>query len=198
MNNYYNQEKNKYDKAWSVGAENDSRCAYPMANYIIKTIPKSYKILDIGCGSGLTTQILRSNGYNVTGVDITLKGLDLQHKPFNFGQPIPERILTKEGFYQAPIWDMPFKDNEFDFTFSTDVLEHLPPEMVISTIKEIYRVTKIETYHCIATFRDNRHGFIFHLSVEHIIWWKKQFDQLNKNNITTEIINRKEFLKLYG
>ena len=198
MNNYYNQEKNKYDKAWDIGAENDSRCAYPMANYIIKTIPKSYKILDIGCGSGLTTQILRSNGYNVTGVDITLKGLDLQHKPFNFGQHIPKRILTKKDFYQAPIWDMPFKDNEFDFTFSTDVLEHLPPEMVYETIEEIYRVTNIKTYHCIATFRDNRHGFIFHLSVESIIWWKKQFDQLNKNNITTEIINRKEFLKLYG
>lgn len=198
MKSYYQQEKIKYDKAWDMGAENDSRCAYPMTKKIMRTIPTSCKILDIGCGSGLTTQILRTNGYNVTGVDITLKGLDLQHKPFNFGQPIPKRILTKEGFYQAPIWDMPFKDNEFDFTFSTDVLEHLPPEMIEATIIEIYRVTRIKTLHCIATFKDNRHGFIFHLSIEPIEWWKNNFSLLNNNKVTTNIISRKEFLKFNG
>jgi len=196
--NYNEIEKTKYLGAWAKGVENDSRCAFPMANYIIKHIPKDSKILDIGCGSGLVIQILRDSGYDVTGTDITLEGLKLQHKPFNFGQPIPKRIFNKEGFYEAPIWNMPFKDNEFDFTFSTDVLEHLPPEMVPSAIKEIYRVTALRTFHCIATFRDNRGGYVFHLTLENIQWWKDNFNLLKPIPISAEIIDRKEFLKLYG
>lgn len=190
------QEKEKYLRAWKCGAEGQSRTAWISFNYLKNKLSKEWKILDLGCGNGVVVELLRQSGFNnVFGVDITLEGLK-QHTPMiKFNQPIPPFIPKIENYFEAPLWELPFKDNEFDFTFSIDVLEHLPLELVEKSIKEIYRITKFKMFHCIATFYDNRAGFIFHLTVQPIDWWKKKFEELNTKNLEIEIVDRREFLK---
>jgi ubiquinone/menaquinone biosynthesis C-methylase UbiE len=37
---------------------------------------------------------------------------------------------------------MPFKDGEFDFVFSLDMLEHIPKDKRLDAIREMVRVSK--------------------------------------------------------
>jgi len=175
-------EEKKYKDAWAIGAEGQSQTAIPILNYVKNIILPKWKVLEMGCGKGMAVNSLHNIGINVYGVDIVI-----------------EQIKEKNSyFFKAPLWDLPFKDNEFDFTFSTDVLEHLPSNLVDKSIKEIFKVTKIKTFHCIALFEDNRGGFHFHETVKSIEWWKEQFDNLNSKKISIEIIDRKTFLANYG
>lgn len=172
------EEKEKYSNLWKTDYI-PSQSAIPLADYISQ-FNKNWKLLDIGCGNGITAGLLRKKGFNCFGVDITLDG-----------------IKDKECFYEAPAWRLPFEDNEFDFTFSTDVLEHLPTDLVDKTIKEIFRVTKIKTFHCIATFfvsTDVKGGVILHQTVKPIKWWREKFERLNAKKLDLKVMDRKDFL----
>lgn len=197
--NINEQEKDKYIRAWATGAEGQSRTAYYIFEYLKNKLPKDSKILDVGCGSGIVVEMLRQEGFiNTFGLDITLSGLNSTNAMIKFDLPVefnPILPINKSNYIESPIWNMPFVDNSFDFVFSVDVLEHLPPELVEQSIKEIYRITSIETIHCIATFFDNRGGFKFHLTVNNIDWWKEQFNKFNDKNIHSEIMDRTEFLR---
>lgn len=178
MNNILKQESKKYDKAWKCGAENQSRTAEHVLNYVSEIIKPNWKTLEIGFGNGLISNTLHDKGYDIKGIDITLTGLKE-----------PKSYLSK-----ATLWDLPFENAEFDFSFSTDVLEHLPTDLVEQSIEEIFRVTKIKTFHCIALFADNRHNFNFHLTVKPLDWWEEKFSDLNNNHIDVELVDRKPFL----
>jgi len=154
-----------------------------------------FTFLDVGCGNGLTLNQLRKKGYNVVGMDITLAGLDLPHGINTFDQMIEEYQNNRALFTECSIWDTPFKDKEFDITYSTDVLEHIPEEKLEDTIKELFRITKIAMIHIIATFPDKRQGFDFHLSVKPIEEWQKLFDKYNTNQVACQLFDRTEFLK---
>jgi SAM-dependent methyltransferase len=194
MDNLEKQEKEKYTNAWKCGAEGQSKTAWYVFNYLKNTLDKNYKILDLGCGNGLVVELLKQEGYNTIGVDITLEGLKQYTPMIKF---TPEIKLTPkiENYFEAPLWKLPFENNQFNFTFSSDVLEHIPEELVEQSIKEIIRITNRRTFHCIATFRDNRKGYNFHLTVKPIEWWREQFNKFNDKSILIEIIDRKEFLK---
>lgn len=194
-----NNEQLKYQEAWKSGAEGQSKTAWHIFNYLKNRYKdnKTAKILDIGCGNGCVVELLRQEGFtNVYGLDITLEGLKQHNAMIKFNQPTPIFTPKIENYTESSIWSTPFKDNEFDFTFSVDVLEHIPPDLVNQTIKEILRITSIETIHCIATFRDKRAGFDFHLTVQPINWWKEQFKILNNNKLYEVILlDRTQFLK---
>ena len=179
----YAQEKQKYSELWRKDYQ-PSRCALPLVKYITQNTEPGWNLLDIGCGNGLTVRKLRAYGYDCWGSDITLSGLKTDISPKEF------------YFIEAPIWNMPFVDNQFNFTFSTDVLEHIPPAMVRRSIAEIFRITKIKTFHCIANFPDIRNGQDLHLSKHSIDQWNEWFMAVNNKKIGCELIDRKEFLQL--
>ena len=189
-------EQDKYTQAWKSGSENNSRTAVYLIPYLQRKINPAWKVLDLGCGNGLVTETLRQNGINnIYGADITLEGLNL-NKPINkFGSQVNGIIPKKEYYVESPLWKLPFEDKSFDYTYSTDVIEHIAPEMIESVIKEIYRITRIATFHCIATFADTRGGIEFHLTVQPIEKWIQQFTALNVQNINTEIIDRTNYLR---
>ena len=176
----YTSEKGKYEWLWNHDYK-PSRCALLLAKYIAKNYDPKLTFLDIGCGDGSTVYDLRNRGFTCQGLDITLAGLR----------------NSKDNFTEASVWEMPYPDEYFDFTFSTDLLEHLPPEFVDDSIAEIFRITRHETYHSIANFVDVRDGRVLHLIQKPVEWWREKFRILNIKDLKFEIIDRKIFLMKY-
>ena len=181
-------EKELYDRLY------DGRCCdttgywREIAGYIAATSQPKDKLLDIGCGHGDPTRLLCSLDRNCVGVDISLAGLGSQRKT---GSEYDEFLPTC-SFTEAPIWDMPFEDNEFDYTFSFDVMEHIPTEAVEASIRELYRVTKGKMLHCISV-EDDPMYVEAHKTVKPIKWWKAQFAAGNTEGIETGLFAPDKF-----
>ena len=176
-------EQKKYDDCWTSNYKK-SACALPLIQHVLKTMSKGDSVLDIGCGDCTTLLGLRARGVNCVGVDISLKG-------------VPDGVHSVFG---APVWDMPFEDGQFDYTVSTDVLEHVPTKMMSKAIKEIFRVTKRKTFHVVALFDGIRNGVILHETVKPIEWWMDQFEAVRKGNGKEDIVvmSRPMFMAGYG
>ena len=172
-------QKEFYTQLWKT-EYTPSQCAEPLARYIAKTANKDDLLLDIGCGDGTTVHKLRAAGFKAYGVDLTLAGVK-EASPF---------------FYEMPITKMDlFLDSAFDYTFSTDCLEHLPEEEVGPAIAEILRITKRQTFHCIPIIGDTRLGIDVHLSKHEPDWWSRRFAQANLKGISVTIKEREAFLQ---
>lgn len=70
------------------------------------------KALDCGCHIGRFIDVVKNYGFDYTGVDQSIKALDVARKEKPYGQWV-------ESF----LWDMPFVE-EFDFAFTNAVLQH--------------------------------------------------------------------------
>jgi SAM-dependent methyltransferase len=122
-----------YQFAYSPSIVKDTQLAREAANARIKYDVKggveqfvrgfqleNSKVLDVGSGSGYLQDVVE----DYTGLDIAKTVAGYYHKPFVAGTATA----------------MPFKDNEFDATWSIWVLEHIPnPE---AALREIRRVVK--------------------------------------------------------
>ena len=174
------QERDKYTRLYKqgYGATGYQR---RISELIKWTTEKTDKVLDLGCGMGLAVEFLLKMRRNAYGLDITLAGVD----------------GDKKRFIQAPMWDMPCKDKEFDCTFSVDVMEHIRPEVMDKVIDEIFRITRSYTFHVICT-RPSEYESSLHPTVRSIDWWKKTFQQHNKRNIKCIIMDSEEFLMVYN
>lgn len=161
-----------YKKHWRTGYRK-SQCAVPFAKYIISMLGKSEKVLEIGSGDGTTIDAVRMYGFDIKGSDI---------------------YSTREDIEQFPANRIPYEDNSFDYVVSTDVMEHIPQEILDDSINECLRVAKKGNIHVIATFESARNGDVLHKTVKNIYWWKEKFSQLNKDNKTLVIIDRKNFI----
>jgi hypothetical protein len=160
-------EKKLYKTLWDIG-NYKSQCAAPFVDFIKERVNKTDRILEIGSGDGTTMFGLRELGYDITGTDI---------------------YSTHKDIIECSVWKLPFKDNEFDVVISTDVLEHLPTDMVDKSISELQRVAK-RHIHIVACWADRQRvkGEVVHKTVRPISWWKGKF-----NN--QEIIDRDDFMR---
>jgi len=186
-------EKHLYDYMYNNEYCDTTGYWREIVGYIVATSQTDDKLLDIGCGHGDPTRVICSHGRNCTGVDISLAGLNSKRKT---GHEYDE-FIPACSFTEAPLWDMPFDDNAFDYTFSFDVMEHLITETVMASIKEIYRITRVKTFHCIATIPSTANLGI-HKTVMPIEWWRKRFYGLNTKGIDVHVCGHIEFLNLHG
>lgn len=88
------------------------------------------RILDVGCGEGFTLERFHKEhiGKTLEGIDFFTTAVKLGEKQFPY-------LTLREG----SIYDLPYKDNAFDFVLCTEVLEHLKePE---KALEELRRVT---------------------------------------------------------
>lgn len=92
-------------------------------------------VLEVGCGSGLTSVLLVSVGYRVTAADANTQ---LVEKVKRFETVFPNLIGI-----QADMFKMGFGDRSFDIAFSQGVLEHYPDDDIIRSLKEQKRVAQI-------------------------------------------------------
>jgi len=81
-------------------------------------IPEEWDGLDVGCGPHIGK--LANSGSDFS--------------------PVPTHFTKGKKFYRASIYNLPFKDNSFDYVCSSHVVEHL--EHPVEAVKEMARVAK--------------------------------------------------------
>lgn len=92
---------------------------------------KQSKVLDVGCGDGVLTYLLRKEG-------VQASGLDYSHEAIAFAQEKTKGLDI--DYQQGSAYELPYDDNTFDAVVSSDVIEHL--QDVNAYLDEIKRVVK--------------------------------------------------------
>jgi hypothetical protein len=158
-------ERDKYTDIWNA-QDYSSANNSGFAEMLINKYRIGGRCLEIGAGKGTLIKQLQQRGIQVHGLDITMAG-----------------FRANTIGIEAPAWDTGLPDKSYDFTFSKDVLEHIPENRIQQTIKEIARITKKGTIHNVSdreAVKDyNRHKV--HLTVRPIEWWREQFRKENIN-----------------
>lgn len=102
--------------------------------------PKSFSVLDVGCGSG---ELLRMIADHADGAsrEVSLVGIDLN--------PISSEVTHTESKDYAQIvsvrgdaFNLPFADASFDFAISSLFFHHLSDAQIVDVLHEMSRVAR--------------------------------------------------------
>jgi 2-polyprenyl-3-methyl-5-hydroxy-6-metoxy-1,4-benzoquinol methylase len=95
-------------------------------------LPPSGQVLDAGCGVGRpTSEYLAKKGFDVTGIDISKRMVDLAK------ENVPEA-----RFYQKNILTLDFPDESFDGIICVYTLWHIPRKNHPTIIENFHRMLK--------------------------------------------------------
>lgn len=121
-------EKERWDNFWKTGDVGVTPTRRKMFK-IFKTIPLSKKarILDVGCGSGTFAHFWKECGYDVIGLDISDRSLEITRR---------KGVAVVKGDAKR----LPFSDGTFDLVYSDGLLEHFVEPKPI--LEEIFRVSR--------------------------------------------------------
>jgi len=128
----YNKQYAKNYKAWFESPK--GRFAFQLEKKLIKNIvplKRNDKVLDVGCGIGVFSQVFKNIGAEVTGIEISEEML-------NVALEAPENKGIK--FIPGSAYELPFPDNSFDLVTLITVLEFLDDPR--KAITEAFRVSK--------------------------------------------------------
>ena len=130
---YYDDWAEKYNedlKSWEYQAPVEA------TKLLKKFMPESGKVLDAGCGTGLTGYALKDMGYkDITGIDISKKSILLAQKTGAYTQ-LKQLDLQKQPF--------PFKQSEFDAVNCIGVLTYIKEPK--SLFQEFCRIVRPSGY----------------------------------------------------
>lgn len=115
-------------------------------------------VIEVGCGNGKLCDFLRSLNLNVTGVDIFDNEVVYDRSWYEFVQ----HDLSKTPY--------PFLVDEFDYSLSFDVLEHLKEEEIAPSLQEMARISRIGIILKVACSGEAP----LHLTVKSPSWWLGQ------------------------
>lgn len=99
---------------------------HKIVDKLSEILPKNISVLDFGCDDGrLSAELLKKRP------DLKLTGVDIQEHR--------ESHIENKFVYDGK--NLPFKDETFDYAFSSDVLHHSPD--ILQNLKELKRVVKM-------------------------------------------------------
>ena len=75
------------------------------------------RVLDVGCGNGFTAGQFLQRGCSVTGIDLSISGIEIARKTYPGGR---FEVLPADSLILASLNEQPF-----DLVISTEVIEHL-------------------------------------------------------------------------
>lgn len=90
---------------------------------------KNKKVLDLGCGTGFYTKILKHHGADVCGVDISPNMI-----------AIAEREIKGVDFRVGSVYALPYKTSHFNIVLAALVIEHLTD--LNKAFEEVNRILK--------------------------------------------------------
>ena len=128
-------------------------------------------VMDIACGTGKVMEILARPGLELSGCDIS----DL------LIEKAVERGLPRERLRVCDATQMPYGDNQFDYSYSIGSLEHFTEEGIDKFIPEAARITKLASFHMMPTSRSGRdEGWMKTIQSFHncsVSWWLPRFQE---------------------
>ena len=145
--NYYN----KHNEEKRLLTKHANIEFYTAMKYIHEYIKEGYKVLDVGAGTGRYSEMLQSEGYDVSAIELVKHNL---------------RYIEKKGIkcYQGNAIDLSrFDDNSFDIVLLFGPMYHLlTMDEKIKALEEAKRVSKkyIFISYCMNEFALIYHGFI--------------------------------------
>jgi ubiquinone/menaquinone biosynthesis C-methylase UbiE len=92
-------------------------------------LPPRARVVDLGCGSGTFTGLLRRAGYDCVGLDISGKLLE-----------VGRRKHAGIGFLQGDIEHLPFANASFDGVLLSGVVHHFPDPSACAA--EVFRILR--------------------------------------------------------
>jgi ubiquinone/menaquinone biosynthesis C-methylase UbiE len=110
-------------------------------------------VLDLGCGGGLEAIFLSHCGFATTAVDISAAALEIA---FDRADVAAARIY----FCQVDLFQLPFKDQCFDFVNDRGVLHNIEAAERIQYAAELTRVLRPHGRILIRASSDREQGFI--------------------------------------
>jgi len=116
-------------------------------------------VLDFGAGKGHVTNTLVNNYPNIT---------IYSYDPVTYNNPLPDNV---------------------DVIYSSDVLEHIEPDLLDTTLEDLFNRANYYQYHLIAChpakkkLNDGRNA---HLIIEEPDWWRSKLENFNDWDIIYE------------
>ena len=95
-------------------------------------------VLDVGCGTGVLTRLAAEE----VGNDGEVLGIDASVEMIQVAKRNAEKVHSKVNFQLGVVESLPFEDERFDIVLSSMMLHHLPPELKVAGLREIFRVLK--------------------------------------------------------
>lgn len=162
------QERRKYLAAWNLPKYRehchglDVLSSMKRALKMLEPTPTFRpKVVDFGCGTGRAAQRLQEDGYRAIGVD--------------FARNAPDEGYQFQ-FVEAPLWEIP-KLIWGHYGLCTDVLEHIPLEMMDKVLHEMKWSITRGIYLQICTEPDGHWEELslptpLHMTVRPESWWR--------------------------
>ena len=100
--------------------------------FLLRRIGPAQSVLNVGCGSGILEEMALERNLAIYSVDPITRSIERLRSELKMGD------RAKVGYIQS----LPFADAEFDAVVISEVLEHLPSDVLVSGLKEIRRVLK--------------------------------------------------------
>jgi ubiquinone/menaquinone biosynthesis C-methylase UbiE len=149
---------------WFVGGESDyKRVNQEYLGYFVNLggLRPDYRVLDVGCGIGITASSLTSfldpqgsyAGFDIVRVGIAWaqKNIAARFPNFSFVHAdIFNKHYNPKGKLSSSSFRFPYEDASFDFVFLKSVFTHLLPDSIQNYLQEIRRVMK-PSGTCLAT-----------------------------------------------
>ncbi|MEI7024964.1 class I SAM-dependent methyltransferase [Paenibacillus sp. y28] len=134
---YMENHKEKWDELHQMSVFNPLYPTESVVRFVKSAFsePERTHLLDLGCGAGRHVVFLAKEGYQVTGIDFSLEGLELTRAKL-----AQERLHAK--LVHSSILPLPFEDASFDGIIAYGVLIYFMPDDIRAAAKEMHRVLK--------------------------------------------------------
>jgi ubiquinone/menaquinone biosynthesis C-methylase UbiE len=95
-------------------------------------------VLDVGCGTGVLTRLAAEE----VGNDGEVIGIDPSAEMIQVAKRRAAKVQSKVHFQLGAVESLPFANERFDIVLSSMMLHHLPPELKVTGLREIFRILK--------------------------------------------------------
>lgn len=135
----------------------------------LAAIPRSARILEVGCNIGNQLSMLREMGFS------NLYGIEIQHYALKQARSRIRGINVVE----ASALEIPFRDGSFDLVFTSGVLIHIAPAEMSLVLAEIHRCSNEYIW-----------GFEYHSSIPTEISYRGNRNLLWKMNYAQAFLDQ--------
>jgi|SRR3989344_318544 len=121
------------DLAVSWGSEAADKWGLDSLKKFAKMVRENggFRVLDLGCGSGVQSKQLLEEGLEVVGLDLSQKMIEEA-----------EKKISKAKFIVGDMTKMPFTSTSFDGIYARASLLHVPKELMPKALESILKILK--------------------------------------------------------